>query len=411
MRKLLILGGGTAGTMVANRLRRRLDTDWQVTVVDRDDTHIYQPALLFVPFGKYPVNRITRSRRAQLAAGVEFIRAEISRVDAPSNRVSLTDGRQLDYDWLVIASGSVIRPDQTPGMADGELWRKKVFDFYTLEGAVALRDAIAKFEGGKLVIHITEMPIKCPIAPLEFTFLAEDHFRQRGIRHKVDITFVTPLDGAFTKPVASRELGRLLEDRSVRVATDFNVEQIDNKAAELVGYDGRRLPFDLLVTIPLHMGAAYLTEAGLGDATGFVPVDKHTLRADGHDNIFVLGDASNIPTSKAGSVAHFAVEEFEENFLAAIEGRPLPNAFDGHANCFIESGRGQGLLLDFNYDTEPLLGSYPLPVAGPMRLLKPTRINHLGKVAFETLYWKVLLPGHNMPVTTHMSMAGKKQED
>ena len=410
MRKLLILGGGTAGTMVANRLRRRLDTDWQVTVVDRDDTHIYQPALLFVPFGKYPVNRITRSRRAQLAAGVEFIRAEISRVDAPSNRVSLTDGRQLDYDWLVIASGSVPRPDQTPGMADGELWRKKVFDFYTLEGAVALREALRNFDGGRLLVHITEMPIKCPIAPLEFIFLAEDNFRQRGIRHKVDITFVTPLDGAFTKPVASRELAALLEDRSVRVATDFSIEQIDNQTCELVGFDGRRLGFDLLVTIPLHLGAQYLIDSGLADATGFVPVDKHTLRADGHDNIFVLGDASNIPTSKAGSVAHFAVEEFEENFLAAIVGQPLPKRFDGHANCFIESGRGQGLLLDFNYDTEPLRGSYPLPVAGPMRLLKPTRINHLGKIAFETLYWKVLMPGHNMPVNTHMSMVGKKQQ-
>ena len=272
MRKLLILGGGTAGTMVANRLRRRLDTDWQVTVVDRDDTHIYQPALLFVPFGKYPVNRITRSRRAQLAAGVEFIRAEISRVDAPSNRVSLTDGRQLDYDWLVIASGSVPRPDQTPGMADGELWRKKVFDFYTLEGAVALREALRNFDGGRLLVHITEMPIKCPIAPLEFIFLAEDNFRQRGIRHKVDITFVTPLDGAFTKPVASRELAALLEDRSVRVATDFSIEQIDNQTCELVGFDGRRLGFDLLVTIPLHLGAQYLIDSGLADATGFVPV-------------------------------------------------------------------------------------------------------------------------------------------
>lgn len=411
MQRLLILGGGTAGTMVANRLRRRLPDDWQISVVDRDDVHVYQPALLFIPFGTYPIKRITKSRKAQLAKGVEFVRGEITRLEPEANQVTLSDGRVLGYDWLVIASGSVPRPDQTPGMGDGALWRSKVFDFYTLDGAVALRKALAQFEGGRLLVHITEMPIKCPIAPLEFVFLAEDHFRKRGIRHKVDITFVTPLDGAFTKPVASRELGDLLEERSIRLATDFNVEQIDNAAAQLVSYDGRALPFDLLVTIPLHMGAQYLIDSGLGDATGFVPVDKQTLRSEAHDNIFVLGDASNIPTSKAGSVAHFAVEEFEVNFLAAIEGRELLKKFDGHANCFLESGRGQALLLDFNYETQPLPGSYPLPVAGPMRLLKATRINHWGKLAFEWLYWKILMRGGNLPVTTHMSMVGKKQED
>lgn len=411
MQKLLILGGGTAGTMVANRLRKQLASQWQITVVDRDDAHVYQPALLFIPFGKYPAQRITRSRAEQLASGVEFIQAEIARVQPEANQVALADGRQLDYDWLVIASGTVPRPDQTPGMADGALWRSKVFDFYTLDGAIALRDALADFKGGKLLVHVTEMPIKCPIAPLEFVLLAEDFFRKKRIRHKVDITYVTPLDGAFTKPIASRALGNLLEERSIRLATDFAVEQIDNDASELVSYDGRRLGFDLLVTVPLNMGSQYLMDSGLGDATGFVPVDKATLRSAEHDNIFVLGDASNIPTSKAGSVAHFAAEEFVPNFLAAIEGRPMPNEFDGHANCFLESGRGQALLLDFNYDTEPLTGVYPYPMVGPMRLLKTTRINHWGKVAFEWLYWNVLMRGGDLPVTTHMSMLGKKRED
>lgn len=411
MQSLLILGCGTAGTMAANRLRRRLGDDWQITVVDQNDQHVYQPALLFVPFGKYPPKRITKSRRAQLSPGIEFVQAEIERVETETNQVRLVGGRLLDYDWLLITTGTVVRPDQTPGLADGALWREKVFEFYTLDGALALRAALAKFTGGRLLVHITEMPIKCPIAPLEFVFLAEDHFRKRGIRHKVDITFVTPLDGAFTKPVASRMLGDLLEDRSIRTATDFNVEEIDNRRAELVAYDGRRLPFDLLVTVPLNMGAQYLIDSGLGDATGFVPVDKQTLRAEGHDNVFVLGDASNIPTSKAGSVAHFAVEEFEENFLAELEGRPLPHAFDGHANCFLETGRGQGLLLDFNYETEPLPGVYPAPLIGPMKLLKASRINHWGKLGFEWLYWQVLMRGRNLPVSTQMSMVGKKPEN
>src|SRR5690606_5435714 len=158
-----------------------------------------------------------------------------------------------------------------------------------------------------------------------------------------------------------------------------------------------------------NVGQQFIIDSGLGNDAGFVPVNKHTLRSVKHERIFVLGDASDIPTSKAGSVAHFATEQFIDNFLAVIEGKPLPNSFDGHANCFVESGRGQALLLDFNYETEPLKGTYPLPGVGPMRLLGRSRANHLGKLAFEQIYWRLLLPGHKLPVPVEMSMAGKRQ--
>ena len=188
----------------------------------------------------------------------------------------------------------------------------------------------------------------------------------------------------------------------------INEERVDNDAQTLNSFDGRALPFDLLVTVPPHTGARFVMDSGLGDDMGFVPVDKETLRSTEHERIFVLGDASNIPTSKAGSVAHFATELFVDNFLAAVEGRPLPNAFDGHANCFLETGRGKALLLDFNYDTQPLPGTFPLPGVGPMSLLRNTRANHLGKLAFEQIYWRMLLPGHRLPVPLQMSMSGKK---
>lgn len=411
MEHLLILGAGTAGTMLANHLRRELDENWAITIVDQDNDHLYQPGLLFIPFGRSSATRVTKARTDFLPDGVTFVRSAIAKVRADDNEVDLANGQTLPYDWLLVATGAVPRPDLTPGMADGALWRKKVFDFYTLAGATALHDALERFEGGKLLVHLTEMPIKCPVAPLEFVFLAEDWFRRRGIRHKVDITYVTPLDGAFTKPVASRELGNLLEERSIRLAPDFSVERIDNERSTLVSYDGRELPFDLLVTVPLNTGQQYVFDSGLGDESGYIPVDKHTLRSTRYQNMFVLGDASNIPTSKAGAVAHFAVETFLPNFMAAIAGKPLPNSFDGHANCFVESGRGQAMLLDFNYDTQPLTGTYPLPTLGPMSLLKPSRANHLGKLAFEQLYWRMLLPGHKLPVPTLMSMAGKKKED
>ena len=407
MRNLLILGGGTAGTMIANKLRRRLDAhEWAITVVDQNDAHHYQPGYLFVPFGDYTRDDVVRSRHHFLPDGVEFVLAGIDTVDAEANRVRLEGGRELDYDYLVIASGTTPRPDQTPGMLGPE-WRKSIFDFYTLEGAEALAEALRRFDHGRLVVHITEMPIKCPVAPLEFTFLAEAWLRKRGIRDRVELVFVTPLDGAFTQPVASEHLGAMLEERKIQVEPDFMVERIDDSRRVLVSYDEREIPFDLLVTVPLNMGADFVARSGLGDELNYVHVDKHTLQSTAHANVFAVGDASDIPASKAGSVAHFAVEIFVDNFLQHIDGKPMTGSFDGHANCFVESGDDKALLIDFNYDTQPLPGKYPIPVIGPMSLLKETRANHLGKLAFRQIYWNVLLPGRPVPLPSHMSMAGK----
>jgi len=407
MRKLVILGSGTAGTMIANKLRHRLDRkEWSITVVDRDDEHHYQPGYLFLPFGGYSHDQVVRSRHAFLPDGVDFVVGVVDKVEPGENVVLLEGGRTLPYDQLVIATGTTPRPDQTPGMLGPE-WRRSIFDFYTLEGAEALAEALTRFEGGRLVVHITEMPIKCPVAPLEFTFLAEAWLREHGIRDLVELDYVTPLDGAFTKPVASAHLGGMLEERKVHVETDFMVERIDNEQKMLVSYDEREIPFDLLVTVPLNMGADFVARSGLGDELNYVPVDKHTQLSTKFDNIFAIGDASDIPASKAGSVAHFSVEIFVGNFLEHIAGRPMTGAFDGHANCFVESGDDKALLIDFNYDTEPLTGKYPLPVVGPMDLLKETRANHLGKLAFRWIYWNVLLPGRPVPLPALMSMAGK----
>jgi sulfide:quinone oxidoreductase len=407
MRKLVILGSGTAGTMIANKLRHRLDRhEWTITVVDRDDEHHYQPGYLFLPFGGYTRDQVVRSRHAFLTDGVDFVIGSVDKVEPEQNAVLLEDGRRLEYDELVIASGTTPRPDQTPGMLDSE-WRRSIFDFYSLEGAEALADALIRFDSGRLVVHISEMPIKCPVAPLEFTFLAEAWLRERGLRDRVELVYVTPLDGAFTKPVASAHLGGMLEERKVHVETDFMIERIDPERKVLVSYDEREIPFDLLVTIPVNMGADFVARSGLGDELNYVPVDKHTLQSKAHANIFAVGDASDIPASKAGSVAHFSVEIFVENFLEHIAGLPMTGAFDGHANCFVESGDDKALLIDFNYDTEPLPGKYPVPKVGPMDLLKETRVNHLGKLAFRWIYWNVLLPGRPVPLPALMSMAGK----
>jgi len=411
MKRLVILGGGTAGTMVANKLRAAIGThELHITVVDRDDAHHYQPGYLFMPFGIYNTSDIVRSRHRFIDDGVELVLTEIDRVDPASRTVHLADGRLLPYDVLVIATGVSPRPDATPGM-QGKLWGQKVHEFYSLPGAQALTEAMRRFRGGRLVVHITEMPIKCPVAPMEFTFLADDWLRKHRIRERTEVTYVTPLDGAFTKPVASRELATALVDRQIALETDFAVEHIDNDTAELVSFDGRRIGFDLLVTVPLNMGADYIARSGLGDELNLVPCDQHTMRSLAYPDIHVLGDAGTLQTSKAGSVAHFAVDVFVHNFLDDFNGRPATHGFDGHANCFIESGNGKGMLLDFNYTTEPFTGDFPLPVVGPFKLLKETRLNHIGKLAFRWIYWNLLLPGRPIPmIPTTMSLAGKRVE-
>jgi sulfide:quinone oxidoreductase len=406
----LILGAGTAGTMAANKLRPQLPRDeWNVTIVDQSDTHYYQPGYLFIPFGIYRPDEVTKPTKRFIPSGVDLVQAEIDRVVADENKVLLADGKELPYDYLIIATGTTPRPDETPGMADD--LGGSVHEFYTYKGATALADKLRTWEGGKLVVHVTEMPIKCPVAPLEFTFLADAFFTEQGIRDNVDITYVTPLEGAFTKPVASKYLGDMLDTRSVHLEPDFMIESIDAEGKKLVSFDEREIDYDLLVTIPLNMGADYIARSDLGDDLNYVPVDQYTLLSKKYDNIFAVGDASDIPASKAGSVAHFAMDLFPANFMNHIQGLKMTEPFDGHANCFIETGHGKGLLIDFNYETEPLPGKYPLPGVGPFSLLKETEINHWGKVMFRWMYWNILLPGKELPLPALMSMAGKDTGD
>ena len=361
-----------------------------------------------MPFGVYTPEELIKPRKHFFPKGVEFIQSDIEKIIPELNQIFLVDGRAIDYDQLVIATGTTPRPDQTPGMDDPAIWRKSVFDFFTFEGSLALRDALAKWEGGRLVVHITEMPIKCPVAPLEFAFLADAFFTEHKMRDKVSITYVTPLEGAFTKPTCSKALGGMLVDREITLEPDFMIEHIDPVTKTMVSMDEREIPFDLLVTVPLNMGADMIERSGLGDELNYVQVDKTTFLSKKYANIFALGDASDIPASKAGSVAHFAVDMFADNFVEHIAGRPMTELFDGHANCFIESGAGKGLLIDFNYETEPLPGMFPLPFFGPLPLLKESRLNHLGKLAFRWIYWNLLIKGRWIPISDRMSMVGKR---
>jgi sulfide:quinone oxidoreductase len=408
-KQIVILGAGTGGTMTANRLRRRFDADQaEIHVVDRDDQHVYQPGLLFVPFGLAGVDEIVRSRRRQLRNGIVFHENEVESVALDRDEVRLDDGMVLRYDVLVVATGVRLQPEETEGMT-GPGWNERVFTFYSSEGAEALRGALERFDGGRLVVNLVDMPIKCPVAPLEFAFLADWYLRERGIRSRTELVYSTPLDGAFTKPIASEHLANLLAEKEVELVTEFNAGEVDGLDGKLAGYDGRELEFDLLVTIPLHGGAPYVERSpGLGDALGFVPTDKATLQTPTKPNVFALGDATDLPTSKAGSVTHFEAEVLAENIARYFHGKELEAGYDGHANCFIETGFHKALLIDFNYETEPLPGHFPTAFGLP--LLRESRLNHLGKLAFQWIYWHALLPGRELPgIGPAMPSAGKKR--
>ncbi|MFN8337676.1 MAG: FAD/NAD(P)-binding oxidoreductase [Saprospiraceae bacterium] len=408
MKHLVIIGAGTAGTMMAQHLKKDLDSSlWRLSIIDNRTDHYYQPGFLFIPFDQYKPEDVVKPIRDFIPSGVDFVNFGVEKIMPTQHQLLLSNGNTLNYDILIVATGSDVAPEEIEGMQGSE-WGKSVFTFYTYKGSIALRDKLKSWTGGRLVVHLTEMPIKCPVAPLEFAFLADSFFRDKGMRDKVEITYVTPLSGAFTKPKTTATLNYLLKEKDIKIETDFAIESVDNDTKEILDYGGRSIGFDLLVTVPTNKGNDMLEKSGMGDDLNFVPTDKHTLQSKIHPDIFVIGDATNVPTSKAGSVAHFEAEILTANILKYIKNEKMEENFDGHANCFIETGNGKALLIDFNYDHEPVTGTFPIAGIGPLQLLKESRFNHFGKLAFRWVYWNMLLKARPIPfVKAKMSTAGK----
>jgi sulfide:quinone oxidoreductase len=411
MKNIVILGAGTAGALTANLLCHRLDQkEWAITVIDRGTLHVYQPGLLFLPFGMYGYRTeddVVRPIAAPLPRSAKLVAADVRLIDHAKREVQ-TDAGTYPYDFLVSALGCRTAPEEVEGMAD-EMGRG-VHTFYTLEGALAMREAVESMKEGRLVIDICEMPIKCPVAPLEFAFLADYYFREKGIRDGIEISLVTPYTGAFTKPNANRILSKVADEKGIKVVPNFAIQSVDTGRRSIRTFDGRTVDYELLCAIPPNLGPAVIDDSGLGDGAGYGMTDPRTLRSRSAEHIYLLGDNTNVATSKAGSVAHFEAETVVENLLREIEGKPPLPTFDGHANCFVETGHHKAMLLDFNYDIEPLEGSFPLPYAGPFSLLEESYMNHMGKLAFKWVYWNMLLPGHlpKVPLLpSHMSFMGK----
>ncbi|MBN2257152.1 MAG: NAD(P)/FAD-dependent oxidoreductase [Anaerolineaceae bacterium] len=408
MKTFLILGAGTAGTLMAHTMTKKLDPhDWQVIVVDRDEKHYYQAGYIFIPFGMYKPESVIKDKKSFLPKKVKVIWSDIHMIEPDKNQVTLVRDKQvIHYDELVVATGVDIRPDQTEGMLGGG-WQKNIFDFYTFDGSVKLAQALKDFKGGNLVINVTEMPVKCPVAPLEFVFLADWYLRKRGLRAKTELIYSTPLPDAFTKPSANAKLSDMFRKRDIHLEAEYAIGSVDAARNMISSYDGREIAYDLLVTVPTNMGIEAIERSGIGDDLNYIQVDKGTLQSRRWPNVWAVGDTNNILASKAGSVAHFQHEVVAKNILDHIAGKSLEEQFDGHSLCFIESGYGKAVLIDFNYDQEPVEGTYPLPGLGPFRLLNETYLNHWGKLVFKEMYWAMMY-GIKVPLPSKMSTAGKK---
>ncbi|UCB54844.1 MAG: NAD(P)/FAD-dependent oxidoreductase [Thiotrichales bacterium] len=406
---VIVLGDGIGGIVTANLLRKKAQRDrlsLNIRLVGNSPVHTYQPGMLFLPFrkpGYRDLSDIQKATQQFIAPGVEYVCETIEAIDTDQRTVT-TNEQTLRYDWLVVALGCRTLVDSIDGLR--EQWGKTAQGFYTPDSAMQLAVALENFEGGNLLIDVAETPIKCPVAPVEFAFLADEYLRKRGIRNKTRITYVTPMGGAFTRPVCDRFLTYLLKEKDIYITTDSYLSSVTDKTISCA--NGRDLEYDLLVVIPPHEGSDLIEDAGLGDGLGYGRTDKQTLKSVKAERVFFVGDNSNVPTSKAGSVAHFQAEVVVHNLLLEIAGKDAEAYADGHANCFIETGNSKAVLVDFNYDIQPLPGKFPLPVIGPMSLLTETRLNHLGKLAFKHVYWNLLLPARPIPlVGTRMKMTGK----
>ena len=383
MQRIVILGGGVGGTLTANllvkRLRPRLKSgEVTITVVDQTGEHVYQPGFMYIAMGGERAANLRRPERALLDARVSLVVGEVRKVDERHRSVHLTDGQRLAYDYLVLATGSRIVPEAI------DHFTTEAYHFYTAEAASRLRSALDAFEGGRIVIGIAGMPYKCPPAPLEVAFLIEAELRERGLREKSELHFCSPIGRAFTIETVSEMATPMLERKGIELHTFFNVEAIDPTRRVVQSLEGEELPYDLLILVPPHKGQQFLMDSGLAPAPGgWLPTDRATLQVGGRPDIFALGDATDLPLSKAGSTAHFEAPVVTERIVAAIEGREVDHRrgdYLGKVMCFFEIGDGKGTLLQFDYEHPP-------------KPPKPNQLWHLGKIVFNKTYWHTVPKG------------------
>jgi len=387
--RIVVLGGGVGGTLAANLLSKELGSHAKVTVVDPTGMHVYQPGFLYVALGEANSRWLARRERALLRRDVALEQEAAELVDPDKHLVQLEDGSALPYDYLVIASGVRLVLEQVPGMVEG------ANEFYSLEGAERLRKALWEFRGGRLLIGVAGIPYKCPPAPVEFSFMVEEFLRKRGIRDRSEVTLLSPLNRAFTIESASKVVQPIMEQRGIGLTTFFNVEAVDPSAHVVTSLEGEKAEYDLLVLVPPHRGQRFVEASGLGEAGGWVPVDRTTLQHEGHEAVYALGDATNLPISKSGSTAHFEAPVVASRIASLIRGTAPKARYGGRVMCFLETGGRKATALRFDYEHPPVPP-------------QPNRFWHAAKWMFNRLYW-VTVPQGRIPELP--SWRGKREHE
>jgi sulfide:quinone oxidoreductase len=373
MERIVIVGGGTGGLVLANRLaeelRPEIDADdVRVTVVTDDPDHVYKPTFLYVPFGKKTVDDAKRPVTDLLDSRVELRIDRVVGVDTDEKTIRIEAGNEVvGYDHLVLAMGAQLVPEEVPGLKEGG------HHFYGPDGAAALRDALATFTEGHLVLSVVGVPHMCPAAPLEFVFMADDWFRKRGLRENVELTYTYPIMRAHGMESIAEWATPLLDERNIHLKTFFNPEEVDPEAKLVRTMEGEELAYDLLVAIPPHAGNDLVKEAGLGE-DGWVAVDKHTLEATNATDVYAIGDIAAVPTSKAGSVAHYEAGVVADRLASRVRGEVPTAHFDGKTVCFLETGMDEATFVEFEYGRQPTVRD-------------PSRLVHWSKLGYNEAYW------------------------
>ncbi|HYM95762.1 MAG TPA: FAD-dependent oxidoreductase [Candidatus Sulfotelmatobacter sp.] len=372
--RVIVVGGGVGGTLAANLISKELSSDAKVTVVDPTGMHVYQPGFLYVALGQANGRWLAQDERHLLRRSVEMVIDRAVRIDPAQRTVTLGRGGRLDYDFLVLATGARLAGEEIPGLVGG------AHDFYSLEGAIRLREALRAFPGGRIVMGVAGIPYKCPPAPVEFVFMLEQYLHRRGIREKSTITLASPLNRAFTIETTSKVVQPILEQRGIELATFFNVEAVLPDRKVVTSIEGEELPYDLLVLVPPHRGAQMIEDSGLGDERGWVPVSRATLQHEKFDTIFAIGDATNLPISKSGSTAHFEAPVVASQIAARVRGTTAKENYGGRVMCFLETGHSQATTIRFDYDHPPVSPN-------------PSPLWHVAKWAFNRAYWVTVPQG------------------
>jgi sulfide:quinone oxidoreductase len=371
---IVVVGGGVGGTLAANLLSKELGRDARVTVVDPAGMHVYQPGFLYVALGQANGRWLARDERTLLRPDVELAVEAAERVDPDEGTVALARGGGLPFDYLVLATGSRLVPESVPGLKEGS------YDFYSLEGAQRLREALRAFRGGRILVGIAGIPYKCPPAPVEFVLMLEEYLRKRGIRERSQVTLLSPLNRAFTIESASKLIQPIMDERGIDLSTFFNVESVDPSAGTVSSLEGEKAEYDLLVLVPPHRGQRVIEASGLGDASGWLPTDRGSLQVGEHERIFALGDATDLPISKSGSTAHFEAPVVASRIASLVRGTAPKRNYGGRVMCFLETGGGRATTLRFDYEHPPM----------PPH---PSRTWHVAKWMFNRLYWETVPQG------------------